>query len=620
MQSHTSVGSRHSQRQKRNPQVKRVSKLKRANNLVKQRERSILRNTLFAFCKSVDTPVALRVWLCFKYGNYAELQTPIDPLSYCNVADFQKDYVLTEFLSKYIFEDNAETNLQEAALQRFNTAEHLCSETNQLFEAYTSGTAMPLSREVHEVLHLAARKIGELLGQHDPYQGFDECKWGPGSTASISAELASRVTKVCEGRISVTKDGIAPLRALLSLDRFWLEARGLTCDGPTSFLNIQDHYVVNDFSKLTFVPKNAKTHRIIGAEPTANVFMQLGIAQVLRRALRTVGVKLNDQSVNQRAARQGSITGKTVTVDESMASDLVSRELVAFLLPPDWHHVLALVRTPYYYLRSLTGATLLKGEFQKWSSMGNGYTFELESLIFWALAQASIEISGASGRARIYGDDIILPTKSYRLLSDVFKFTGFLVNEEKTHTEGYFRESCGEHYFNGYCVTPVFQRDRVTSLSELIRLHNRLYRLNDDLNGAPKLLYYNQPWRRHLKVHPIRVYGIELDAVLATIRREVEFVYGQCGICFYQPKTWEGDGGIIVDGLTFRRHVVTVCGPGVIPLVPALIATPHLREADTMALYALSLRFGSAPPEMPQGYEGVRVKVVSYRRGYKAVY
>lgn len=619
MQSHTNVGSRHSQRIKREKQVKRISKLKRANKLVKQRELSILRNTLFAFCKSIDTPVALRVWLCFKYGCYAELQAPIDPLSYCNVADFQKDYVLTEFLSKYIFEDNAEIHLQEAALQRFNTAEHLCSETNILFEAYTSGAAMPLSREVHEVLHLAARKIGELLGQHDPYQGFDECKWGPGSTASISAELASRVTKVCEGRISVTKDGIAPLRALLSLDPFWLEARGLTCDGPTSFLDIHDHYVVNDFSKLTFVPKNAKTHRIIGAEPTANVFMQLGIAQVLRRALRSVGVNLNDQSINQRAARQSSITGKTVTVDESMASDLVSRELVGFLLPPDWHYVLALVRTPYYYLRS-EGATLLKGEFHKWSSMGNGYTFELESLIFWALAQSSIEISGVSGRARIYGDDIILPTKSYRLLSDVFRFTGFLVNEEKTHTEGYFRESCGEHYFNGFCVTPVFQRDRVTSLSELIRLHNRLYRLNAEMNGAPKLIHYDQPWRRHFKMHPIRVYGIELDTVLSTIRREVENVFEQCGIHFYQPNYWEGDGGIIVDGLTFRRHVVTVCGPGVIPLVPALVATPHLREADTMALYALSLRFGSAPPEMPQGFEGVRVKVVSYRRGYKAVY
>lgn len=593
---------------------KRASLLKQANAKVRAGQNTYLGKVLFALCKTVDSPVALRVWLAYKYQSYDDMRRSVDPLDYCNVADFQADYIVTELLSKLPLGKGTDEALTEAALQRFTTAESICHETNVLLEAYSNGKAMPVNRVVHEVFDLAQRKIGKLLERYNPYDGFDNCKWGPGSTASLASDSSSRTKKVLEDRLSVTADAVPLLRAVLPLDPFWLEARGFPCDGPTTPLNLESHYVVNQFSKLSFVAKNAKTHRIIGAEPTANVFMQLGVASVLRRALREVGVDLDDQSINQRGSFRASMSGTHATIDESMASDLVSSGLVALLLPPNWYHVLSQLRTPYYRFATLPA---YKGEFEKFSSMGNGYTFELESLIFWALAQASIEVSGARGRAKVYGDDIIIPTKSVPLLYDVFSFTGFLVNHEKSHTMGYFRESCGVHHFNGYDVTPAYQRERLTTVAEFIALHNRVYRLNERLQGirhSNAVSLQRAPWfepaRRPLR--PTRTWAFDLSPVVRTIRRLLDSVLEPFKLSFVQPEWLDGDSGVLVTAKEMRAHLEVPCGPGINPVYRCLRAAPAIHEADVVALWSLAMRFGPNS-EMPYGMEGVRPKILHHR-------
>jgi hypothetical protein len=107
---------------------------------------------------------------------------------------------------------------------------------------------------------------------------------------------------------------------------------------------------------------------------------------------------------------------------------------------------------------------------QKFSSMGNGFTFELESLIFWALSKS------VSDFVSVYGDDIIVDSTCRDRFVDLFRFCGFTTNESKSFWSGPFRESCGKHYFQGTDVTPIYQKDSDENIENLLASLNRLRR------------------------------------------------------------------------------------------------------------------------------------------------
>ncbi len=112
------------------------------------------------------------------------------------------------------------------------------------------------------------------------------------------------------------------------------------------------------------------------------------------------------------------------------------------------------------------------------SSMGNGFTFPLETLVFWALAESCREIAAPSSGVRTltYGDDIIIARDAYPLLLDVFRSVGFTLNVKKSYSDGRFRESCGADYILGSPVRPVYIDGAFTAMS-LFTLHNGLLSL-----------------------------------------------------------------------------------------------------------------------------------------------
>jgi len=63
----------------------------------------------------------------------------------------------------------------------------------------------------------------------------------------------------------------------------------------------------------------------------------------------------------------------------------------------------------------------------------------------------------------VYGDDIIVPSESYDMVSWALECFGFQVNPEKSFSTGPFRESCGTDAFAGTNVRPIFV-DRPRSL------------------------------------------------------------------------------------------------------------------------------------------------------------
>lgn len=156
---------------------------------------------------------------------------------------------------------------------------------------------------------------------------------------------------------------------------------------------------------------------------------------------------LDDQRLNQRLAAK-AFKDRLATIDLKNASNSVSTSLVELLLPPDWFAYLDSIRTKWTELEG-------KGiRLEMFSSMGNGFTFELESLIFWAICRSITPYE-----VGIYGDDIIVPQDSASEVIGVLEACGFTVNTSKSFLSGCFFESCGKHYFMGVDVTPLYWKE-----------------------------------------------------------------------------------------------------------------------------------------------------------------
>jgi len=238
-----------------------------------------------------------------------------------------------------------------------------------------------------------------------------------------------------------------------------------------AYPNWEPQFEINGGSKIVTVPKNAKTDRTIAIEPGLNLWFQKGIGTLLRRKLRFCGVDLDDQSHNQKRCRIASKFNNLATVDFSSASDTISQAIVEYLLPVKWYHLLDACRSAY---GTLDDSIIY---FEKFSSMGNGFTFELESLIFYSIAVATCNRLGVDSTGiSVYGDDVILPSAAFDTYSSVCADLGFTVNKAKSYSSSYYRESCGSHYWNGYDIKPVFQKEPLRGKTAILLAANNIRR------------------------------------------------------------------------------------------------------------------------------------------------
>jgi len=237
-------------------------------------------------------------------------------------------------------------------------------------------------------------------------------------------------------------------------------------------------------NRFLTVPKNALTDRAIAVEPAINVFYQLALGTSLRNRLKAnTGWDLsNAADIHRRIARESSSSGEYATIDLSNASDSVCKEIVSLLMPPAWYEELNALRSPFTYV---DGKWV---RLEKFSSMGNGFTFELETLIFAALLSTFLEKSGASGVLGydlfVFGDDIIIPDNLAQGAIAMLRFFGFSTNESKSFFGGAgFRESCGEDAIFGVSVRPIFLKDPVNEPEALFPWINRVYHFFEKLRN-----------------------------------------------------------------------------------------------------------------------------------------
>lgn len=209
-----------------------------------------------------------------------------------------------------------------------------------------------------------------------------------------------------------------------------------------------------------YVSKDAGIDRMIFKEPELNGYFQKGMGTYIRKKLANYKVFTPDGmnistsgDLNQRLAHAGSRYGHISTVDAERASDSLSLALYERLFPESWYNWFLKLRSPY----SMIDGHAHKNELM--SGMGNGFTFEAESLIFYAIGCAAAKRSklhNASIYVSVHGDDLTVPSDVFDDVCLAYEAAGIVVNKSKSFSQGPFRESCGGHYFNGHSVKPFY--------------------------------------------------------------------------------------------------------------------------------------------------------------------
>lgn len=231
--------------------------------------------------------------------------------------------------------------------------------------------------------------------------------------------------------------------------------------GSTSYHRIKDIPSDRDVpSNLIAVPKTQKSPRLIASEPTANQWCQQHIAGYFYRTTRFFRfiVDTKDQKVSRSMVLTASATGHLATIDLSSASDRLSCRVVEriFQSRPDILDALNAVRSSSVSNRiDKTDYFLLKSK--KYASQGTACTFPVQSICFALIALAACgykDWKHAKGKVRVFGDDIIVPVDKVHRVMSLLHCLGLKVNENKSFSKGYFRESCGMDAYRGIDVTP----------------------------------------------------------------------------------------------------------------------------------------------------------------------
>lgn len=388
----------------------------------------------------------------------------IDPLDYDSNEGYRffKDYVAVSLFSKFADLDLGKPK-SEVAIGKFRDSEESCRVTNE--RLFSPLSTWPIGARLDHILFMAQTEIERVIGTEPDLEVIAELfKHGPGSTTRLPRRKGDAYHKF-EGNPQTSTTCVPYAVAALRRIPLWAAESNLT---------------VVAGNRITTVPKNAKTDRVIAIEPCMNMYIQKGIGAYMREKLkRKAGVNLDDQTINQKLAKEASLTGDLATLDLSAASDSISIALVWRLLPPAWFDLLDRVRSHEGMMPD--GSRV---EFQKFSSMGNGFTFELESLIFYALCKSTLRAYSTDHRLSVYGDDLIVPTTQYHRIVEMLDFFGFKANEDKSFHRGYFRESCGKHYFNGIDVTPLYIKGEVENCMDVISLCNAISLLASRLGGG----------------------------------------------------------------------------------------------------------------------------------------
>ncbi len=393
-----------------------------------------------------------------------------EPYPGMSCSSFAASALARSFLKK--FEDDATIDADSAAIADFyetngqvgdwtlklesSLDELLVGEFCQLVHQFTQpGNRRPLVFSLESIL--------------------DRARMGPGS--SLGAVGDDFYTKIFSSPLTTTSEGLYDSYVnYVSQAGDWADAESFR----------SRHYGearIVAGNRLSCVPKNVNISRTICTEPSLNMFFQLGLGELLVDRLKSFfGIDLSvQQSRNRDLAEDGSFDFKVnrdppkdglVTIDLSKASDSIGLRMLERTFPRDFLAWLRLLRCKETEMPNGDKVAL-----NMVSTMGNGFTFPLQTMIFACVVEAShrvCEYPAERGSWGVNGDDIVCGKFVAPYVCRLLRLLGFTVNASKSFMEGPFRESCGADYFHGLPVRGVY-------IKSLAQPHSR-YAVINQLN------------------------------------------------------------------------------------------------------------------------------------------
>lgn len=364
---------------------------------------------------------------------------------------------------------------------------------------------------------------------------LDHARMGPGSSylvqeTNLYSKLFSSTLSVSNPQLYVT------YKAYISDSETWYNAEVRRIEEFGVF-----KYAPS--SKLGFVPKNDQISRTICTEPSLNMFFQLGLGQIISRRLTKIfGIDLSRQPrKNRELARHASLKDDMATIDLSSASDSISLGMVRATFPPSFVRWLELLRSRTMILPGREEPH----ELSVVSTMGNGFTFPLETMIFSCVVLSAFRFHGlrpcnpygnALGNWACFGDDIIVPREIADTTVRLLGLLGFQVNTEKSFFQGPFRESCGGDFYKGSPVRGVYIKSLKTpaDLNQAVNLLN-LWTARTGI-ALPRTVRY---LLKRMHVHPVPVDS----PIAAGVRMPLEWALGS------KLLSWNRNGSVRYRGL-----------------------------------------------------------------------
>lgn len=464
---------------------------------------------ILRFFEDLDTSFSLMCAIKWRYGDVEALvELKCSPEDYDTPEKYFRSAAALAFVKKLqgLF-DNADQR-RASTFRKWIDGEVACTKTNHRLDPYLDypGNGAPRDEAIHRHLAGVRAVVLELIGPGPSLDAVAHSgRFGPGATFVDRGNQATVPHKISSDP-SLTPGGYWFL--LPHMQCAWGEANS-AISGQVSFVR---------GNRFATAPKTSVIDRAIAVEPSLNVFYQLGVGRLMRKALeRSHGWDLDyAQDVHRLIAERASVSREFATLDLSNASDTVSTSLVRLLLPRRWYEMCNELRSPYTrvpkellagYLESVgrhfnadklpstydpkgslnedelrddQSATGRWIRLEKFSSMGNGYTFELETVLFAAMAIYTTRINGGAGvlgyDTFVFGDDIIVRDEVVKDLTALLRFCGFGLNDSKSFW-GWspFRESCGADFYVGSDVRPSYLKEIPADVQGSFGVANRLY-------------------------------------------------------------------------------------------------------------------------------------------------
>lgn len=466
------------------------------------------------FCSDYQTEIRL--------GNIAAARelSPV-PDDAMDPAMYKAVYQIASVLKRYRFEKDT-----------YSDEELLNKAVASYLETQTRLAALDLeqlSATDNCILDLAAGYVARILGPYDDEECRLLCRFGNGASVGVPARKACEAER-WELPLTGSQEQISwfdsEMSHIESVQDYWLAQLERDPEGSI--------YRETSSLTLSLVPKTFKSLRAIMPNTTIGSYMSDGIGKVIRQRLKREGYDIAKLQQEHRVlAQSASVHSLYTTADLSSASDSISVALVNRLFPKDWCDILH---------KSRIGTVVLPNgqrvESETFCTMGIGYTFPLQTLVFLALLKA-IEHAhyGPFDRRRIsvYGDDLIYASRMHKYVAHYFEKFGFVLNEDKTFSTGHFRESCGGDYFHGVDVRPYQPR-------------------NGAANVGPKA--YEAILYKHINTLLVRWSEYEIGGTLRMLLSEVVALVGKAKVV---PLNYPDDSGIKCPSLTFYEFCKGAC-------------------------------------------------------------